>query len=88
MRYARGSQNQDLHGRLRAITAVWALLDLATRYDNGRRRSGAERRDDAMIARSSNDGLKSESVHLIDRSLVTLITLESASVQSCMHYRH
>ena len=42
----------------------------------------------AMIARSSNDGLKSEAVHLIDRSLVTLITLESASVQSCMYYRH
>ena len=41
-----------------------------------------------MIARSSNDGLKPEAVHLIDRSLVTLITLESASVQSCMYYRH
>ena len=35
-----------------------------------------------MIARSSNDGLKHEAVHLIDRSLVTLITSESASVQS------
>ena len=32
-----------------------------------------------MIARSSNDGLKYEAVHLIDRSLVTLITSESAS---------
>ena len=35
-----------------------------------------------MIARSLNDGLKLEAVHLIDRSLVTLITLESAAVQS------
>ena len=39
-----------------------------------------------MIARSSNDGLKHEAVHLIDRSLVTLIPIDSASVQSLHAY--